>query len=330
MIRFSTILENSWYRPNWLTLLLIPASLIYAVGLLIYQLLHPLPRREIAEGWPVIVVGNLTTGGTGKTPLVVWLVKALIRAGYRPAVISRGYGGSSRGSLSVLETTDVALAGDEAVMMARVLDVPIVVDKNRRRGIAYVRQHFDVDILVSDDGLQNRRFPRWIEVLVLDGARRLGSGLLLPAGPLREFSSRAKTVDFVVANGEAGPGEIKMTTSLAQCVNLVSGETRTLSEMDKHKYVAVTGIGHAGRFFEQLVQAGVHFDPQQFPDHYVFSKDDFTRFGSGGVLMTAKDAVKCRSFAQPSWWQVELMVDLPPQFIDDVLHKLSLASEGVR
>ncbi|MDG2077107.1 MAG: tetraacyldisaccharide 4'-kinase, partial [Arenicellales bacterium] len=201
MIRFSTILENSWYRPNWLTLLLIPASLIYAVGLLIYQLLHPLPPREIAEGLPVIVVGNLTTGGTGKTPLVVWLVKALIRAGYRPAVISRGYGGSSRGSLSVLSTTDVALAGDEAVMMAWVLDVPIVVDKNRRRGIAYLRQHFDVDVLVSDDGLQNRRFPRWIEVLVLDGARRLGSGLLLPAGPLREFSSRAKTVDFVVANG---------------------------------------------------------------------------------------------------------------------------------
>ncbi|HAG47162.1 MAG TPA: tetraacyldisaccharide 4'-kinase, partial [Gammaproteobacteria bacterium] len=124
-----------------------PASLIYAVGLLIYQSLHPLRPRKIEEGLPVIVVGNLTTGGTGKTPLVVWLVKALIGAGYRPAVISRGYGGTGRGSLSVLATTDAALAGDEAVMMAWVLDVPIVVDKDRRRGIAYLRQNFDVNVL---------------------------------------------------------------------------------------------------------------------------------------------------------------------------------------
>jgi tetraacyldisaccharide 4'-kinase len=330
VIRFSTVLENSWYQPNWLTLLLVPASLIYAVGLLIYQSLHPLRPRKIEEGLPVIVVGNLTTGGTGKTPLVVWLVKALIGAGYRPAVISRGYGGTGRGSLSVLATTDAALAGDEAVMMAWVLDVPIVVDKDRRRGIAYLRENFDVNVLVSDDGLQNRRFSRWIEVLVLDGTRRLGSGLLLPAGPLREFSSRAKTVDFVVTNGEARQGEIKMTTVLTQCVNLVSGETRTLSEMDKHKFVAVTGIGHARRFFDQLTQAGVRFEPQQFPDHHVFSEDDFTRFGSGGVLMTAKDAVKCRTFARPNWWQVELKVDLPPEFIDGVLHQLSSGAEGAK
>ena len=129
-----------------------PASLIYAVGLLMYQSLHPLRPRRIEEGLPVIVVGNLTTGGTGKTPLVVWLVKALIGAGYRPAVISRGYGGIGRGSLSVLATTDAALAGDEAVMMAWVLDVPIVVDKDRRRGIAYLRENFDVNVLVSVHG----------------------------------------------------------------------------------------------------------------------------------------------------------------------------------
>ena len=307
-----------------------PASLIYAVGLLIYQSWHPLRARKIEEGLPVIVVGNLTTGGTGKTPLVVWLVKALSGAGYRPAVISRGYGGTGRGSLSVLATTDAALAGDEAVMMAGVLDVPIVVDKDRRRGIAYLRQNFDVNVLVSDDGLQNRRFSRWIEVLVLDGTRRLGSGLLLPAGPLREFSSRAKTVDFVVTNGEARQGEIKMTTVLTQCVNLVSGETRTLSEMDQHQFVAVTGIGHARRFFDQLTQVGVHFEPQQFPDHHVFSEDDFTRLGSDGVLMTAKDAVKCRTFARPNWWQVELKVDLPPEFIDGVLHQLSSGAEGAK
>ena len=121
-----------------------------------------------------------------------------------------------------------------------------------------------------------------------------------------------------------------MTTVLTQCVNLVSGETRTLSEMEQHQFVAVTGIGHAGRFFDQLAQAGVRFEPQQFPDHHVFSEEDFTRFGSGGVLMTTKDAVKCRTFARPNWWQVELKVDLPPEFIDGVLHQLSSAVEGAK
>ncbi|MEE2804296.1 MAG: tetraacyldisaccharide 4'-kinase [Pseudomonadota bacterium] len=319
---FSVALERSWYQPNWLTPLLWPFSVVYAVGWMIYKALHPLRRGETVASVPVIVVGNLTVGGTGKTPLVVWLAQALNDAGYRPGIISRGYGGRARQPVEVTAVMDPTVAGDEAVMMAGMTDVPVLVDYDRCRGIKFLYRQCNVNVVISDDGLQNRKLPRWLEVLVIDGERRFGNGLLLPAGPLRESVARMRTVDFIVANGPARNGEIAMATTVKQCVNLVSGELRPLSVMLGQKFLAVTGIGNAQRFFGQLRLAGVSLEERMFPDHHVFCARDFETSEGRDVLMTAKDAVKCRQFAEAGWWQVNLEVSLPVGFADEIVANL--------
>jgi tetraacyldisaccharide 4'-kinase len=274
----------------------------------------------------VVVVGNVTVGGTGKTPLTIWLVQQLQALGLRPGVLSRGHGRDNAGAapLSVTASTPVAASGDEPLLIAAQCGVPVVVCADRVAGARRLTE-FAIDLIICDDGLQHYALARDLEVIVVDGRRGLGNGRLLPAGPLREPPSRLREADFVVvAGGDDGPTlqqawggrEGACTMQLLPCeVHALRGGAsgRALQEFRGAPVHAVAGIGHPARFFTQLRAAGIDVIEHAFPDHHRFSAADFA-FGDGhSVLMTSKDAVKCRAFADDRMYEVPVRALLAPQ-----------------
>jgi tetraacyldisaccharide 4'-kinase len=263
-------------------------------------------------GVPVIVVGNISVGGTGKTPFTIWLVEQLRAQGLRPGVISRGYGGKApRYPLRVTAETDPLQCGDEPALIARRCGVPVAVAPDRVAAAQMLIDSGEVDLLIADDGLQHYRLGRDLEVCVVDGQRGLGNGALLPAGPLREPPGRLSTVDLIVVNGGRWRPETATRARIVdlqlrsdEAVSLVDGERRPLADFRGSKVHAVAGIGHPARFFASLCNAGIEVSMHPFADHhrYVAAEVDFG--GEAPVLMTEKDAVKCMAFAQPGWWCV--------------------------
>jgi tetraacyldisaccharide 4'-kinase len=258
---------------------------------------------------PVIVVGNITLGGTGKTPFVLWLVQRLIVQGWRPGVISRGYGGRApQYPLRVSATTDPAWSGDEPALIARRLEVPVAVAPDRVAAARLLLDAGEVDILVTDDGLQHYRLARDYEICVVDGSRGLGNGALLPAGPLREPPSRLREVSLVVVNGGGwsveGVPSLEMQLRTTQARSLTGAEPRPLSAFAGQRVNAVAGIGNPERFFASLRAAGIEPLPHPFPDHHHYSAMDLCFEGGLPLLMTEKDAVKCGKLAQPNHWYV--------------------------
>ena len=260
---------------------------------------------------PVIVVGNIAVGGTGKTPLVVWLVRRLGEAGLRPGIVSRGYGGRpAREPRLVTAASDPAQVGDEPVLLAARTGAPVAVAVDRSAAARCLLARHGCDILISDDGLQHYRLPRDLEIAVVDGARRLGNGLCLPAGPLREPASRLGEVDQVVVNGTPGTGELAMGVVGDTAVSLQDPQTvRTLDRFAGQSVHAVAGIGNPSRFFELLQDSGLRVVPHPLPDHHRFTAGDVDLPGT--VLMTEKDAVKCRGMADGRHWYVP--VDARPE-----------------
>lgn len=258
---------------------------------------------------PVIVVGNIVVGGTGKTPCVLWLVQCLRELGHTPGVISRGYGGRGPFPHRVRADDTAAVCGDEPLLLVQRAAVPLVVGPDR---LAAARQLLEVqpqiDVLVCDDGLQHYRMARDLEFCVIDGARGYGNGWRLPAGPLREARARVEQVSLVLVNGaDAAPygvDALRFDLQLDAAVNLVSGERCPLSAFVGRRVHAVAGIGHPQRFFNALKQHGLDIEPQPFADHNVFSAADLARADGAVVMMTEKDAVKCRRFAMPNLWAV--------------------------
>ncbi len=281
-----------------------------------------LPVRS--AGCPVVVAGNITAGGTGKTPLVLWIADMLQEAGHRPGVVSRGYGGAHRGgSLEVHSDTDPALAGDEPVLIARRTGLPVVVDRDRVAAARYLVERLGVNVVIADDGLQHYALHRDIEICVLDGGRRLGNGRLLPAGPLREPAGRLAGVDFVVVQGEAREGETAMNLALEEAVSLGGAGRRPLSAFRGRTVHAVAGVGNPRRFFAALESLGLEVVSHPFPDHHPFSTNDLA-FGDGHpVLMTEKDAVKCRGLGLDDAWYVPATAQLPDAFRHQLLERLA-------
>ncbi len=265
--------------------------------------------RSIRIDCPVVIVGNLSVGGSGKTPLVAWLVDALTSRDIRVGIISRGYGGSARGPLRVNPDTDPALAGDEPVLLATQTGVPVAIARDRVAAAELLAG--EVDLLIADDGLQHYRLARDLEIVVIDGVRRFGNARLLPAGPLREPTSRLRDVDFVVTNGgRARAGEISMTLVPGALIALEGGERKALGEFAGQRVHAIAAIGNPGRFFAALRAAGL--DPIEHPlsDHAPVGAGDL-EFGDGlPVLMTGKDAVKCRALARPGLYWLEVTAAL--------------------
>lgn len=308
------MIERIWSGRSPLWLLLWPLSLLYGA---ISGLIRLSYRRGWRRSWraprPVIVVGNLTAGGNGKTPVVIWLVQALQQRGLRPGVVSRGYGGKAeRYPLLVTPQSATQQAGDEPVLIARRTGVPVAVAPKRREAVEALLAAHDVNVIITDDGLQHYALQRDREIVVVDGVRRFGNGWWLPAGPMRERASRLNSVSAVIVNGgTALPGEIAMTLQPGQAVNLLSGETADLAQLPP--VIAMAGIGHPPRFFATLHQQGVQPVAEiAFADHHAYSEPELSQLTQPGqcLLMTEKDAVKCQRFARANWWYLPVEAQL--------------------
>ena len=265
---------------------------------------------------PVIVIGNITVGGTGKTPLVIWLAQLLEAYGFKPGIVSRGYGGRARTwPQQVRADSDPVTVGDEAVVIARRTGLPIAVGPSRHQDIEALLRYSDTNIVISDDGLQHYALERDIEIATLDGVRRTGNGACLPAGPLREPDDRLEEVDLVVTRGLAARGEFAMRyrVDFAQAM-AGNGARQALDAFSPKTVHAVAGVGHPEGFFALLKRAGLHVIPHAFPDHHQFRAQDLDFGDDAPVLMTEKDAVKCEHFADERCWVVPLEVELGEVF----------------
>jgi len=309
------MIERIWSGRSAVYLLLLPLSLLYG-------LISNLLRLSYAWGWrkawrapvPVVVVGNLTAGGNGKTPVTIWLVQALQQRGLRVGVVSRGYGGKAAHYPLVLTAeTSTTEAGDEPVLIYQRTGAAVAVSPSRRAAVEALLENGLLDIIVTDDGLQHYALARDIEIVVVDGERRFGNGWWLPAGPMRERVSRLKSVTAVINNGGSPqPGELAMQLVPGPAINLCSG-----AECDPvalKNVVAMAGIGHPPRFFNTLNQLGVAPVKEiAFADHQNYSIETLNSLVSDGqcLLMTEKDAVKARAFAKPDWWYLPVDAVLP-------------------
>ncbi len=283
-------------------------------------------KKTVRLPAPVIVVGNISVGGTGKTPLVIWLVELLFRAGYRPGIIARGYGGKAAGwPQSVGPASDPYRVGDEAVLLARRARCPVCVGPDRAKAGAALLEGGNCDVIVADDGLQHYRLERDIEIAVIDGERRFGNGLCLPAGPLREPVERLAAVDLIVAHGRAAAGEYAMSLEGEVAVNLEDqGQKRMLASFAGSKLHALAGIGNPERFFTHLRRHGLSFDTRSFPDHFAYRPSNIAFQDEAPVMMTEKDAVKCEAFARAHDWFVPVRAKLEAGFGE---HLISLLKE---
>lgn len=318
-------LSQAWYqKPGLLTLLLLPLAILYASITAVRRLCY---RAGLCRSYhlpvPVIVVGNITVGGTGKTPLTIALVKLLQQQGYQPGVISRGYGGSHLTPTVVTAKSQSLVVGDEPLLIQRQTTAPVVVAADRVAAGRLLLEQFPCDVIITDDGLQHYRLQRDIEIAVLDGQRRLGNAWHLPAGPLREGKGRLKQVDFIVSNGQALPGEFPMQLKPADFVNLKTQQLRPISDFIGLAVNAVAGIGNPQRFFELLEKMGLQVKAHIFADHHKFEAEDISFNNTFPILMTEKDAVKCISFATEDCWYLPISAHLSDDFSTKLLTLLS-------
>ena len=337
-------IESEWQRRGGLALLLAPLALAFRLAVALRRALY---RAGAFPRWrapvPVVVVGNITVGGTGKTPLVIAIVEALERRGRHPGVVARGYGRvppTEHDPAGVVRVyPGVATPehfGDEPVLIARRCNVPVYISPDRPAAArALLAAHPEVDVIVSDDGLQHYALERDLELAVVDAERRFGNGLMLPAGPLREPVSRLAEVDAVVMNGGwsdtvPGPRRFAMQLGRERFVAFAGGaeappEAFALAARGR-RVAAVAGIGHPARFFTQLARLGVDAEPHAFADHFAFRPADLRLPGAELVVMTEKDAVKCAAFADQRMWFLRVEAILPPDFEDFLLSRLAAAS----
>ena len=329
---YDSVIE-SWYRRSggW-TRCLKPLSLLFSF-FAERRKQHFLKTARWTPPVPVVVVGNISVGGTGKTPLVVAMVRELRNRGYQPGVISRGFGVESSGcSISVTSDSDPAKVGDEPVMIAQKLNVPLVVDVDRVRAAQYLCDHFDINVIITDDGLQHYNLRRHLEIVVLDGDRLLGNGLCFPAGPLREPPERINDVDMVLINSSdrSKPATTDVLSSkykvFLQHQNLhcfflepsipvsMVAPSAVVPETIRTVH-GVAGIGNPERFFHSLELQGYHVVKHSFPDHHAFTSKDICFNDDLPVIMTEKDAVKCYHFADERHFFLPVFANLPGEFV---------------
>jgi tetraacyldisaccharide 4'-kinase len=323
------MIEKLWYGKNRLFWLLIPFSLLYGLIALIRRFLY---RLGILKPWrspvPIIIIGNLSVGGNGKTPLVVGLIESLKQKGLQVGVVSRGYGGKSDCYPLILnKTTTTEQAGDEPVLIYQRTNVPIAVSPHRSDAVQALLKRYQLDVILTDDGLQHYALSRDIEVVVVDGKRLFGNGWWMPAGPMRERESRLKSVDLIIINGDSVnnlaqkyPNKVyTMQLTPRYAVNLLTQEKKPLSSLQN--ICAIAGISHPNRFFDMLIKMQMNvIKTIPFADHQQFTLlllNDIANCDQT-LLMTEKDAVKCRQFAQANWWYLPVDAVIPVQVIEQI------------
>jgi len=326
-----------WYEGRWWSLLLLPLSWLFLVlSRLRVQKIKNSGVGEQPFSVPVIVIGNIAVGGTGKTPLLIALCHHLKLMGFKPGVVSRGYGSNAPEYPFAIDTkTKVTVAGDEAWMIHSAAECPVVIDPNRAEAVKHLIANNDVDVILSDDGLQHYTMYRNREIAVVDGERGFGNARLLPAGPLREPVQRLDSCHWIISNGR--PTQ-KLRQQLPQMRmmrlvpvgwhNLVTGDYKSVNELQFGEIVhAVVGIGNPQRFFSTLDNLNVRYTPHIFEDHYNYKLAEIRFRDQAPVIMTEKDAVKVSSLIEdlpepnkkrlPPFWYLAVEAQLDPEFLQE-------------
>ncbi|CAM3000700.1 tetraacyldisaccharide 4'-kinase [Legionella steigerwaltii] len=310
----SFFFEKLWYGDHPMQWVLRPLSWGYSVFASVRR--YFLQRfSQLDCPVPLIVVGNITVGGVGKTPLVIELAKRVQQKGLKVGIVSRGYGAKLKSFPYEVQIDDSALkVGDEPLLLAQKTKCPVVIAPKRTEAVRYLLEKHQSQIIISDDGLQHYRMGRAIEIAVIDGTRGLGNGLCLPAGPLREPVGRLDQVDFIVVNEGTWDNAYSMTLKPGKIKKLSTDE-----EIDPHslngKWEAIAAIGNPKRFYSTLLQLGIEFDTCSYPDHYQFKPDDLS-YCNSLIIMTEKDAVKCRSFSSDTMHYLPVDAVLDDAFWD--------------
>jgi len=334
-----SFLERAWHkRAGWL-ILLWPVSVLFQALTKIRRAVQQSKKRPADLTAPLIVIGNISLGGTGKTPLLITLSQELQKQGFKPGIISRGYGGdSSSYPLAVDADSDVRQSGDEAFLIAEKTGCPVYVDPDRCAALHALLHNEDVDVVLSDDGLQHYKLYRDLEIVVVDGQRLFSNGFCMPAGPLRESMARLKEVQHIVVNGEPAREIPQLATASTMqlqprtLVNLVSGEKRPFAGAPFNmgsKLQAVSALGNPQRFYALLERLPYQLETFSFPDHHNFTAADFKLQGIDAhqpVVMTEKDAVKCRQFAKNNFWYLSVEVNLESQFVERLIEDIRRVS----
>ncbi|XKM12578.1 tetraacyldisaccharide 4'-kinase [Orbaceae bacterium ac157xtp] len=324
------MIAKIWSGQSKLYLLLIPFSILYGVIVFLRRLFY---RIGLFKSWkspiPVVIVGNLSVGGNGKTPLVIYLIEQLKAQGLKVGVVSRGYGGKSNQYPIIVDDNSTAdKVGDEPILIYQRTGVALAVSPVRKDAIQSLLAKHDLDVIITDDGLQHYALRRDIEIVVIDGKRGFGNGWFLPAGPMREAKKRLNSVDFIVINGETDKKLIqqpiyKMQLEPANAINLKTGESKSVQSLSN--VCAMAGIGDPERFFNTLTNLNVNvIKHYPFADHQHFTKDLLNNLAKTDqiLLMTEKDAVKCKSFAESNWWYLPVDAQLSKSFIIDLCNKI--------
>ena len=327
-----------WYRRTPLAYVAAPLSLaayaIYRLRRAAYRWgLRPVTRLDVA----VVIVGNITTGGTGKTPLVAWLAEALKRAGRTPGIVCRSYRAQATAPARVHPFSDPQVHGDEAVLLSRLQSAPVWSGPNRvATALALSRAHGEIDVVICDDGLQHYALARDCEIAVVDALRGFGNGMLLPSGPLREPASRLASVDAVVIHGETPPQRLGKTAPRFS-MRLKGERFRSLHDPEQRadpaafagrRIAAIAGIGNPERFFAHLRALGIRFSAHPFPDHHPFRAQDLSTLDAEIVLMTEKDAIKCAAFADRRMWVLPVVADVSDPLVRLVIDCISSHERG--
>jgi len=327
---------HHWSSRGLAACALLPVSGLFAG-------LSALRRGLYRAGWlrregvavPVVVVGNIAVGGSGKTPVVAWLVEALVDAGFRPGIVSRGYGGTESGPALVSSAADPARFGDEPVLLARMTGRPLAIGRDRPAAArALLARHPECDVIVADDGLQHYRLARDVEIVVVDEAV-LGNRWLLPAGPLRESVARLARADVVIAHGELSAQvrnavgrtplfSMKLTGDVLESID--GTQRRPLADFRGQRVHAVAGIGRPQRFFDRLGEGGLDVVEHAFPDHHVYIPEDLAFAPGEPKILTAKDAVKCAAFAPPETWVLPVRATIDAAASQCIVEKLAHGS----
>ncbi len=306
--RLNHFIQYHWAKITPISICLWPLSLLYSALIFIRYNLY---RHNILHAYhakiPIVVVGNITVGGTGKSPLTIWLANRLAQSNYKPAIISRGYGANHQLPLFVTPDHCASLVGDEAAMMRGRTDCPIVICKKRSRAVQAIEARGDCNIIISDDGLQHYPLAHDIGIICIDAQRLFGNRLCLPAGPLRESLHRLKTVDFVVCKGDSDAFKHSFELAADKLIALDDvKKTTTLKSLQGVTVHAVAGIGNPALFFNLLREHGLHIIEHPFVDHHHFVQSDFMFDTQHPIIMTEKDAVKCGHLGLKNAWYLSV------------------------
>ncbi|WP_150464841.1 tetraacyldisaccharide 4'-kinase [Francisella sp. SYW-2] len=320
------MIDNIWYKPQLGILSYILSPIAFIFSKIAHNRKIRLQNNQYESKIPVIIVGNISVGGTGKTPVVRMFANQYLEQGKKPVIISRGYGAKAeRYPFEVDSKTPASVCGDEPAMLFDALDgkVPIVISPHRVDSVKYIEKNYpDADVIISDDGLQHYKLARTKEVVVIDASRMFGNGLCLPAGPLREPVERLKSVDQIITIGNLdnqnysellnyNSNIVRAKIKATKFVNLVTKQSIPIDSFYGKSIDAVAGIGNPDKFFSSLDELGVNiYHEHIFRDHHKYTPKDFEHFDPEQiVIMTYKDAIKCKDFAKSNWWYLDIALE---------------------